>query len=100
MGHLGRVCLALHQYCISTLLRWKVLANSLQLAQAGIAMLSLTYSWDPATDGVIMRSGNVTIPKLDYFYPLSDDKPGNITAQDEAYTAHLLVIFSALSFLY
>jgi hypothetical protein len=76
-------------------LRSKCSLILLQLAQAGIAMISLTYGWEPATDGVIIASGNVTIPKLDYFYPQGFDDSEVITPQDEAYTAHLLVFFSA-----
>ncbi|KAH8650629.1 hypothetical protein BGZ60DRAFT_498422 [Tricladium varicosporioides] len=57
------------------------------LAQAGIAMLSLTYSWDAATDGVLFHNGNVSIADMAHFYPTTLSFKGS--TQDEEYTAHL-----------
>ncbi|TVY84111.1 hypothetical protein LSUE1_G002086 [Lachnellula suecica] len=61
------------------------------LAQAGVAMLSLTYSWDTDYTAVLKssRPGNVTISKMDHFYPSIDGNNNIITIQDEEYTAHL-----------
>ncbi|KAH6662299.1 hypothetical protein B0J14DRAFT_307999 [Halenospora varia] len=57
------------------------------LAQAGIAMLSLTYSWDAATTEYLLHYGNVSIPDMAHFYPTGSEYKGS--TQDEEYTAHL-----------
>lgn len=67
------------------------------LAQAGIAMLSLTYSFDLDYSQVQMNPNElVSIPSLDHFYPqgeLSSDP----SIHDEEYAAHM---FGALSYTY
>lgn len=59
------------------------------LAQAGIAMLSLTYGFDVNYNAVLLNPGTIEVPDMRHFYP-----QGNGTApsvQDEEYTAHLYV---------
>lgn len=67
---------------------WKC-SNISQLAQAGVAMISLTYSWDTDYNAVLKSAhpGNISVAKMDHFYPKGNDN--NITIQDEEYTAHL-----------
>lgn len=62
-------------------------ADKVKLAQAGIAMLSLTYSWDAATTEYLLHYGNVSIPDMAHFYPTGSEYKGS--TQDEEYTAHL-----------
>ncbi|KAH7327516.1 hypothetical protein BKA65DRAFT_68441 [Rhexocercosporidium sp. MPI-PUGE-AT-0058] len=67
------------------------------LAQAGIAMLSLTYSFDVDYSQVQMNPGQlVAIPYLDHFYPQGElsDAP---SIHDEEYAAHM---FGVLTYTY
>ncbi|KAG9230054.1 hypothetical protein BJ875DRAFT_168895 [Amylocarpus encephaloides] len=62
------------------------------LAQSGLAMISLTFSWETGNNSVSIRPGEVTAPNMDHFYSYSASvmsDPSNITTQDEMYTAHL-----------
>jgi hypothetical protein len=54
-------------------------------------MLSLTYSWDTDYSAVLKssREGQITVSKLDHFYPGSSASDTHFTLQDEEYTAHL-----------
>ncbi|KAL5328105.1 hypothetical protein ACEPPN_005813 [Leptodophora sp. 'Broadleaf-Isolate-01'] len=67
------------------------------LAQAGIAMLSLTYSFDVDNSQVQMNPGQlVSIPDLNHFYP-QGDLSRDPSIHDEEYAAHM---FGALSYTY
>lgn len=56
------------------------------LAQAGIAMLSLTYGFDVNYNAVLLNPGKIQVPDMAHFYPQGNDtEPG---VQDEEYTAH------------
>jgi len=57
------------------------------LAQAGIAMLSLTYGFDTNYKAILLNQGNVSIPNMSHFYPQGNNT--DITDQDEKYAAHL-----------
>lgn len=57
-------------------------------------MISLTYSWEIATEAVLIEWGDVVVPRMDHFYPQGLNDSRDISAQDEAYTAHLLVVLS------
>jgi hypothetical protein len=57
-------------------------------AQAGIAMLSLTYGFDPDTSELMFSPGNVSIPNMEHFYPQGLN-PKDPSIQDEEYTAHV-----------
>jgi hypothetical protein len=61
------------------------------LAQAGIAMLNLTYGFEVDFNAVLLGPGTVQIANMDHFYPGGNDT--DITKvpseQDEEYTAHL-----------
>jgi hypothetical protein len=54
-------------------------------------MLSLTYSWDQDYSAVLRSSkeGQITVSKLDNFYPGTAVDVINFSLQDEEYTAHL-----------
>lgn len=55
-------------------------------AQAGIAMLSLTYGFEVDFDAVLQSPGNIQVPDMTHFYPetiVTDPDIG-----DEQYTAH------------
>ncbi|KAE9367273.1 hypothetical protein N431DRAFT_350702 [Stipitochalara longipes BDJ] len=59
------------------------------LAQAGIAMISLTYGFNPDVNHLTYSPGLVAIPDMSLFQP-----PGNISDphpsfRDQAYTAHV-----------
>lgn len=57
------------------------------LAQAGIAMLSLTYGFDVNYNAVLETAGQIEVPDMSHFFPQGNDtEPGT---QDEEYTAHL-----------
>lgn len=58
-----------------------------QLAQAGIAMLNLTYGFEANTQDVILNPGNTTISNMDHFWPQGNNTDPGI--QDEEYIAHL-----------
>lgn len=62
--------------------------NHQQLAQAGIAMLSLTYGFDVDTVAVKYHFGNVSIPEMKHFSPQGIGFKANPSWQDESYTAH------------
>ncbi|TVY45833.1 hypothetical protein LSUB1_G000091 [Lachnellula subtilissima] len=71
---------------ILTCLSW-LLINI--LAQAGVAVLGLTYSWDTDYSAVLKSDhpGNISVPNMDHFYPGA--VKGNFSEQDEEYTAHV-----------
>lgn len=56
-------------------------------------MISLTYSWETDRSALLLRPGQVAVPRMDYFYPQAGgspfDTPPIPSAQDEAYTAHM-----------
>ncbi|KAH8594754.1 hypothetical protein B0O99DRAFT_687532 [Bisporella sp. PMI_857] len=56
-------------------------------AQAGIAMLNLTYGFDVNYDAVLLSSGNISIPDMRHFYPNGDNLDPGI--HDEEYMANL-----------
>lgn len=58
------------------------------LAQAGIAMVSLTYGFDPDLTGVLFQAGNVSIPDMTHFFPQGEVRR-NPSVQDEEYMAHV-----------
>jgi hypothetical protein len=76
------------QYCESEFPPFSASANSSQAAQAAIAMISLTYGFDPDYSSVLLSQGNVSIPDMGHFYPQGNDTIRNPTASDEEYTAH------------
>jgi len=57
------------------------------LAQAGIAMLNLTYGFDVNYNAVLHTQGNVSIPDMTHFFPQGNNT--DPSDQDEKYTAHL-----------
>lgn len=63
------------------------------LAQAGIAMLSLTYGFDPCDFDLQFNKGDVSIPNLDHFYDAEwsyvDMDAEEPSFQYEVYTAHM-----------
>ncbi|TVY47492.1 hypothetical protein LOCC1_G002250 [Lachnellula occidentalis] len=86
MTKLGKLALtAKSPAVILTCLLW-LLINI--LAQAGVAVLSLTYSWDTDYSAVLKSDhpGNISVPNMDHFYPGPANK--NPSEQDEEYTAH------------
>ncbi|TQS34732.1 hypothetical protein Golomagni_04874 [Golovinomyces magnicellulatus] len=58
------------------------------IIQIGLALLSLTYSFDIDNSDVKFKDGAVAIPKLDRFYPQTNRVVSSQTLQDEQYTAH------------
>ncbi len=58
-----------------------------QLAQAGIAMLNLTYGFEANNNEVILNPGNTTISNMQHFWPQGNNT--NPEIQDEEYIAHL-----------
>lgn len=65
------------------------MANDLQLAQAGIAMISLTYGFNTDTSHVQYQYGSVAVPNMTYFFPQGNTFVDNPSWQDMAYTAHV-----------
>lgn len=57
------------------------------LAQAGIAMLNLTYSFDVNYNDVLQRSGSFQSANMDHFFPAGNNT--DPSPQDEEYTAHM-----------
>ena len=53
-------------------------------------MLSLTYGFNTATNGVLFTPGNVSIPNMSHFFPQGEN-PKSPSLQDEEYTAHVFV---------
>ena len=58
-------------------------------AQAGIAMIGLTYGFDVNSDAVILKPGNVSIPNMSHFFPSPLSSDTDISLGDEQYTAHV-----------
>ena len=65
----------------------------MQLAQAGIAMLSLTYGFDPDPNGVLLSPGLVSHADMSHFYP-QGNSTSDPSVQDEQYTAHIYGSFA------
>lgn len=62
----------------------------IQLAQAAIAMLSLTYGFNTDYAAVQMAKGNASVPSMDHFFPLySYANSSAPSIQDEEYAAHM-----------
>jgi hypothetical protein len=62
------------------------------VAQAGIAMLNLTYGFDVNYNEVLLGPGTIQIANMDHFYPggnETDTSNADPSQQDEEYTAHL-----------
>ncbi|CAD6500421.1 BgTH12-07598 [Blumeria graminis f. sp. triticale] len=59
------------------------------LAQVGIAILSLTSSFENDMDAVQWKSGFASIPILDHFYPQSNMVFAKASYRDEQYMAHM-----------
>jgi hypothetical protein len=64
------------------------LLTGFKLAQAGIAMISLTYGFNPDTIHVQYLPGLVAYPNMTHFFPqgIETDSP---SWQDQAWTAHM-----------
>ncbi|POS85124.1 hypothetical protein EPUL_003850 [Erysiphe pulchra] len=58
------------------------------LTQFGLALISLTYSFDNDSQVVHLKTGKAAIAKMDHFYPRSNHVDMGISLQDEQYTAH------------
>ncbi|RKF76305.1 hypothetical protein GcM3_079018 [Golovinomyces cichoracearum] len=58
------------------------------IIQIGLALLSLTYSFDIDSSDVKFKDGAVAVPKLDRFYPQTNRVVSSQSLQDEQYTAH------------
>lgn len=82
--------MALDQYRMPEIfaIQLSALLTILKLAQAGIAMLSLTYGFNVDTSAVLLTHGDVTIPNMTHFYPWGDNSDPNV--QDEQYIAHCM----------
>lgn len=63
----------------------------MQMAQAAIAMLSLTYGFNTDYTAVqLSPGGNVSIPSMGHFFPqYSYRNSSNPSIQDEEYAAHM-----------
>ena len=60
------------------------------LAQAGIAMVSLTYGFSADIRHVQYQTANVTVPDISAFWPQGNLNESQIPSwQDQAYTAHV-----------
>jgi hypothetical protein len=61
-------------------------------AQAGIAVVSLTYGFEPDTGTAMLSNGSTSTADMQHFYPLgtTSSAVGSLeTYEDESYTAHL-----------
>lgn len=61
------------------------------VAQVGIALLSLTYSFDVNYDAVLSSHGTFKAANMTHFFPRPDDVEDQPTLPDEQYTANAYV---------
>ena len=55
-------------------------------AQAGIAMLNLTYGFEVNTDAVLLNGKNITLANMEHFWPQGTNTIP--TLSDEEFIAH------------